>query len=153
MAQIITNQASIAYRYNDQSASAVSNVATAVINEPLGVSKVSLESVYRLGDDITYVITVTAEATSNPNYTITVESGTFTITPAAITIKNIPKTLFSVPSCIHPAANEPSTAPAMPEIIAGRLFFTSSLPPLRCMANAMTAAGRKDSMFTPWAPL
>lgn len=64
MAQIITNQASIAYRYNDQSASAVSNVATAVINEPLGISKVSLESVYRLGDDITYVITVTNGGTT-----------------------------------------------------------------------------------------
>ena len=59
MAQIITNQASIAYKYNDQTASAVSNVATATLTEPLSVSKVSLEAVYRLGDEITYVITVT----------------------------------------------------------------------------------------------
>ena len=43
MAQIITNQASVAYRYNNRTASAVSNIATAVINEPLGVEKVSLE--------------------------------------------------------------------------------------------------------------
>ena len=39
-----------------------------------------------------YAITVTAEATSNPNYTVTVEGGTFTITPAAITIKADDKT-------------------------------------------------------------
>lgn len=58
MAQIITNQASIAYRYNDQSASAVSNIATATLNDPLSVSKVSLETVYRPGDEITYVVTV-----------------------------------------------------------------------------------------------
>jgi uncharacterized protein (TIGR02145 family) len=39
-----------------------------------------------------YTITVTAEAASNPNYNITVQSGTFSITPAAITIKADDKT-------------------------------------------------------------
>ena len=39
-----------------------------------------------------YAITVTAEAASNPNYTVTVEGGTFSITPAAITIKADDKT-------------------------------------------------------------
>ncbi len=40
------------------------------------------------GQDVdTYAITVTAEEASNPNYTISVEPGTFTITPAKITIK------------------------------------------------------------------
>ena len=34
-----------------------------------------------------YTITVTAEATSNPNYTITTETGTFSITPRDLTIK------------------------------------------------------------------
>ncbi len=33
-----------------------------------------------------YAITVTADAESNPNYTITVENGTFTITPASVTL-------------------------------------------------------------------
>ncbi len=64
MAQIITNQASIAYRYNDRTASAVSNIATATLNDPLSVEKVSLETVYRPGDEITYVITVTNSGSS-----------------------------------------------------------------------------------------
>ena len=46
-------------------------------------------SLSRAGDQNVgeYVITVTAEATSNPNYTVTVDTGLFKITPAALTIK------------------------------------------------------------------
>ncbi len=39
-----------------------------------------------------YTISVTAEATANPNYTITTETDTFSITPAAITISADEKT-------------------------------------------------------------
>ncbi len=79
MAQIITNQASIAYRYNNQAASAVSNVATTLLNEPLAVSKVSLETGYRLGDDITYVVTVTNGGTSTlTGVTLVDNLGTYT---------------------------------------------------------------------------
>ena len=80
MAQIITNQASVAYRYNNRTASAVSNIATAVLNEPLSVEKVSLESVYREGDDITYVVTVTNGGTSTlTGISVTDDLGTYTI--------------------------------------------------------------------------
>ena len=80
MAQIITNQASVAYRYNNRTASAVSNIATAVLNEPLSVEKVSLESVYREGDDITYVVTVTNGGTSAlTGISVTDDLGTYTI--------------------------------------------------------------------------
>ena len=56
MAQIITNQASLNYQYNGQTASTVSNIATATLNEPLEVEKVSIEDVYRFGDEITYSV-------------------------------------------------------------------------------------------------
>lgn len=80
MAQIITNQASVAYRYNNRTASAVSNIATAVLNEPLSVEKVSLESVYREGEDITYVVTVTNSGTSAlTGISVTDDLGTYTI--------------------------------------------------------------------------
>ena len=51
-------------------------------------------SLSRTGDQNVgeYVISVTAEATSNPNYTVTVDTALFKITPAAITIKADGKT-------------------------------------------------------------
>ena len=86
MAQIITNQASIAYRYNNQSASAVSNVASAVLNDTLGVEKVSLENVYRLGDEITYVITITNDGGSAlTNVSVTDDLGTYTVGTQTVT--------------------------------------------------------------------
>ena len=62
-----------------------------------GVPAKGVVPVYNLsrvaGQDVDeYAITVTAEAASNPNYTVTVEGGTFKITPAAITIKADDKT-------------------------------------------------------------
>jgi hypothetical protein len=40
MAQIITNQASLNFQYNGQSGTAVSNLATAVIDDPFTVDKI-----------------------------------------------------------------------------------------------------------------
>ena len=62
-----------------------------------GVPTNGVAPVYSLsreeGQDVNgYAISVTAEATSNPNYTVTVEGGAFSITPAAITIKADNKT-------------------------------------------------------------
>lgn len=86
MAQIITNQASIAYKYNNQSATAVSNIASAVLNDTLGVEKVSLENVYRLGDEITYVITVTNDGSSAlTNVSVTDDLGAYTVGTQTVT--------------------------------------------------------------------
>ena len=86
MAQIITNQASIAYKYNNQSAVAVSNIASAVLNETLGVEKVSLESVYSLGDEITYVITITNSGnTALTGVSVSDDLGTYAVGGATAT--------------------------------------------------------------------
>jgi hypothetical protein len=47
MAQIITNQASLNFQYNGQSGTAVSNLATAVIDDPFTVDKNSVTETYR----------------------------------------------------------------------------------------------------------
>ena len=62
-----------------------------------GVPDAGAAPVYSLvredGQDVgEYAISVTAEADDNPNYTVTVEGGTFKVTPAAITIKAVDKT-------------------------------------------------------------
>ena len=54
-----------------------------------GVAPVYSVSRVKGQDADSYVITVTAEAASNPNYTVKVESGTFTITPKEITISAV----------------------------------------------------------------
>ena len=41
----------------------------------------------------------------------------------------------------------------MPAAITGRLLLSSSLPSFLCIYSATAAAGRKDSMLTPWACL
>lgn len=54
----IRNQASLAYQYGDTSGTALSNVATATLLDPLAVDKRALRDTYRAGDTLTYVISV-----------------------------------------------------------------------------------------------
>ncbi|MBQ3481188.1 MAG: InlB B-repeat-containing protein, partial [Oscillospiraceae bacterium] len=81
-----------------------------------GVPAKGAEPVYSLsreaGQDAgEYAITVSAQAASNPNYTATAESGTLTITPAAITIRAEDKTKVY--------DNDPATDPALTATVSG----------------------------------
>ena len=81
-----------------------------------GVPASGVAPVYSLsrvsGQDVgKYVITVSAEATANPNYTVTVEPDTFRITPQAITIAAEFKTKMY--------DNDPSTDPELTATITG----------------------------------
>ena len=58
MATQITNQANIAYNYGNASGVAVSNIATTTLVDPISVDKKSVGSTYRLGETVTYVISV-----------------------------------------------------------------------------------------------
>jgi len=79
MAQIITNQASIRYRYGETEAAAVSNIASTTLAQPLNVTKTSLETAYREGDELTYIVTVTNGGTAAlSDVTVTDTLGTFT---------------------------------------------------------------------------
>ena len=57
MAQI-TNQANLTFNYGNATGSAVSNIASATLLDPLSVEKTSVGSTYRAGDRITYVLSV-----------------------------------------------------------------------------------------------
>ena len=54
----IRNQASVAFNYGNASGTAVSNVATATLLDPLAVNKRAIGDTYRAGDTVTYVISV-----------------------------------------------------------------------------------------------
>ena len=92
MATTITNRASLRYTYGAVTETVASNTANTVVNDPLTVSKSSLESAYRAGEPITYLITVTngSDATLT-NVTITDDLGAFepsaglTVTPLTYT--------------------------------------------------------------------
>jgi uncharacterized repeat protein (TIGR01451 family) len=57
MAQI-TNQANLTFNYGNVTGSAVSNIASATLLDPLSVEKTSVDSTYRAGDRVTYVLSV-----------------------------------------------------------------------------------------------
>lgn len=71
MATIISNQATLNYRYGTLNATAVSNIVTAPIGTQLTVEKTSLTETYRIGQDITYVISISNNGSS--------ESGDLTV--------------------------------------------------------------------------
>ncbi|MBE6596850.1 MAG: DUF11 domain-containing protein [Ruminococcaceae bacterium] len=80
MAQIITNQASLNYEYNGQTASVLSNVATATLGEAISVEKVSLEDNYRLGSEITYSVSfLNSSGSTLTNVTISDDLGAYPV--------------------------------------------------------------------------
>ncbi len=87
MATIITNQATLNYRYGNITARTVSNVTSTLLNGPLSITKSSLSDSYRLGQDITYLITVTNNGNTQANgIVVTDDLGSYelggnTITP------------------------------------------------------------------------
>lgn len=80
MAQI-TNQANLTFNYGNIAGTAVSNIASATLLDPLSVEKTSVGATYRAGDRITYVLSVQ----NNGSVTVTdinlVDNlGTYTLT-------------------------------------------------------------------------
>lgn len=59
MATIITNQARLNYRFGTASATAVSNITSTILNSQLSVSKSALSGCYKIGQNITYIISIT----------------------------------------------------------------------------------------------
>lgn len=59
MATIITNRATVNYNSGTATAVAYSNTTSAVLNGSLSIRKTSLSDSYRIGSELTYIITVT----------------------------------------------------------------------------------------------
>jgi len=86
MATIITNQARLNYRYGTTRATAVSNIATTVLNSQLSVSKSSLSGCYRIGQNLTYVLSVSNNSSmATEGITVTDNMGTYTFNGTNLT--------------------------------------------------------------------
>lgn len=76
----IRNQASIAFQYGNATGTAVSNIATATLLDPLAADKRAIGETYRAGDTVTYVLSVQNNGTTTLNgVTLTDNLGSYTV--------------------------------------------------------------------------
>ena len=79
MAQI-TNQANLSFRYGNATGSAVSNIATATLLDPLSVEKTSVDVTYRADDRLTYVLSLQNNGSATvTNINLVDNLGTYTL--------------------------------------------------------------------------
>ena len=141
MAQIITNQASIRYRYGATDATALSNIATALLAQPLTVDKSSLETVYRTGEEMTYILSFTNSGTTAlTNVTLEDTLGTFTIGTNPVTpLTFVPDALLYI--------NGVNSGTITPAVAANSITFT--VPSLAAQATAMIIYKVTPNEFAP----
>lgn len=85
MATIITNQATLDYRYGTVRSSVISNVTTAFVGSSLSVNKTSLSQTYREGQNISYIISITNSGSTVNDFTVFDNLGSFYIGSESIT--------------------------------------------------------------------
>lgn len=86
MATIITNRATVSYSFGTAFASAVSNITTAKLNAALSITKIALSETYRIGSELTYIITVTNNSSTQTNaLSVTDDLGTGSIDCSELT--------------------------------------------------------------------
>ena len=147
MARQITNQASLTYQYGGVTASAASNIATAIFQETLSAAKTSLDAAYRSGQALTYILTLTnsgSAALTNVQAvddlgTYTPAGGTAAVTPLTYTGPALLYVNGALSGPITPAAAENAITFTIPSIPAGATAMI--LYKARVNGNAQLAAG------------
>lgn len=128
----ITNQASLRYSYNGTDATALSNVATAELMQPLTVAKTSLETTYRAGEELTYILSLSNTGTTVlNNVTVQDDLGTFTTAGVQLTpLDFVPDALLFIGGVnngvITPTAAADSitfTIPALPAGTSAQIIY------------------------------
>ena len=129
MAVSITNQASLTYAYGAQSGSAISNVATAVIEDTLALAKTAVGSDYTPGSNIAYTISlINNGAAALNNITVTDNLGTYAFAGATA----VPLT-YTGPAKLY--INGVYSSDLTPTVTSSAVTFT--IPSLASGANAL----------------
>ena len=110
----ITNQASLVYNYGSATGSAVSNIATSTLLDPITADKTSVGSTYRPGENITYVLSIQNNGnTTLTGITITDNLGSYEVggtTVTSLTYANSASLyingVYSAPITGTPGAND-----------------------------------------------
>lgn len=132
MATIITNQATLTYNFGDQTATAESNIATAVLQGPINITKSSLDTTYTSGEDITYFVSLTNSSESAlTNVTAVDNLGAYALSP---TLSVTPLT-YTGPARLF--INGDLTTELTPTVTDNSVTFT--IPSIPSGANAIIA--------------
>ncbi len=122
MATIITNQATLNYKYGSVSASTVSNITSAVFGSSLDIDKTSLNESYRVGQSVTYIISLENSGSALDDITVSDNLGSYTFNGRILT----PLT-YTGPARLF--VNGVFVSELTPEIEANEIsFFIDNLP-------------------------
>lgn len=140
---VMTNQANLTYTYGTTTATVASNVAETVWNAGIAAEKRALESVYREGSTLTYLISLTnAGAAAAENLVITDNLGAFT--PAGASAPVVPLT-FSGNAALY--LNGAFSEALTPAIVPGGVQFT--IPSVPAGADALLICQTTVNGFAP----
>lgn len=150
MATQITNQATLTYQYGTSTASAASNIATATLQDPLTLTKSALDSGYRAGEDVTYILTAANTSTNAlTNLTLTDNLGAYT--PAGGTAQAVPLT-YTGPAQLYingvlsgtltPTVSETALVFTIPSLSGG----STAMVLYKARPNAAALPGAEDSL-------
>lgn len=142
MSTTISNQASITYEYNGLSGTAVSNIATVTLLDPLTVGKTALGDTYTAGEEITYILTTnnTGSAALN-NIEIEDNLGTYSCKG----MNPVTPLTYTGPAFLY--INGVFTASLTPEICSDCVVFT--IPSLPANSNAIIVYKAETNEFAP----
>lgn len=143
MAQI-TNQANLTFTYGGVTGSALSNIATATLLDPLSVEKTSVGTTYRAADKITYVISVQNNGnTTITGITLTDNLGTYLLNGVSVTPLTYDDNATLYINGVF--------ADAIEGVATGD-SVTFTLPSLASGANAMILYQVITNAYTPLSP-
>ncbi|MDO4565025.1 MAG: hypothetical protein Q4C04_05375 [Clostridia bacterium] len=126
----ITNQATLTYQYGQLTGTAASNIATAVLNDPLTLQKRSLFSYYEPDEEITYTLSVTNNgANSVSDITVTDNLGTYSFGQS----DNVVPLAYTGPAYLY--INGVYNTTLSPTVQSGSVTFT--IPQIAAGSTAM----------------